>query len=224
MKSLNHTETKFAFLTHPVGLTTMAGVKPLARAPRIGDLVLTELIRLGHHTRIEDRVGRSCDIFPGDQIVAAFGNRYATDQFEGYVPQEPVSECHLMSIGGVCGQVVSQQISMDPPTTLRVHGAVCGPDEQPLNLRAFGLPSRRWISIEERRSELVLIVGSSMNSGKTTTMGTLARALRQEGFRVAAAKSPGPPRAKMGGTSRVAARGRCWISRSRDIRPPICLN
>lgn len=202
MKSLDLSEVKLTFLTHPVRLTAMAEVRPLARAPRVGDLALTEVVLPGHHTRIEDRSGRSNDIFPGDRLVTAFGNRYATDQFEGYVPKEAVSECHLMSIGGVCGQVATQQVSMDPPTTLRVVGAICGADGLPLNLRSFGLHARDAIHVQGQCSclppfnpatkpAIVLVVGSSMNSGKTTTLGTLARALRHQGFRVAAAKVTG---------------------------------
>jgi hypothetical protein len=131
-------------------------------------------------------------IFPGDLIAGAFGNRYATDQFEGYVPKEVVTECDLLSVGGVCGQVASRHPSMHPPTRLRVHGAICDSGGEALNLRSFSLPAQR------SAARIILVVGSSMNAGKTTTVGTLARALKQGGFRVAAAKITGTAAGKDG--------------------------
>jgi hypothetical protein len=43
---------------------------------------------------------------------------------------------------------------------------------------------------------VILVVGSSMNAGKTTVVGTLARALSRAGFRVAAAKLTGTAASK----------------------------
>jgi len=183
---------KPAFTTHSVPLNDMARIENLERAPQIGDLILAEVLNIGHHKRIEMRTGAMWHIFPGDLIVGAFGNRYATDQFEAYVPDGIVGECDLLSVGGVCGKVVSRHPYMHPPTRLRIRGAICDPQGQPLNLRAFGLPPR------EEAGGIILIVGSSMNAGKTTTVGTLARALRGAGFRVAAAKITGTAAGKDG--------------------------
>jgi hypothetical protein len=183
---IDHAEVKHGFTTHAVPLDRMAGVKDLDRVPQIGDLVLAEVLALGHHTRIEHRSGAPLHIFPGDLVMGAFGNRYATDQYEAYVPKELGAECHLVSIGGVCGEVVSQHPSMDPPTRLRIVGGVCDDQGRLLNLRAFGLPPH-----SDGARGVILVVGSAMNAGKTTTVGTLARALKQGGSRVAAAKITG---------------------------------
>ena len=184
-KSIAHAEVKHGFTTHPVPLESMVGTTPFEQPPRIGDLVLAQVVSVGHHKRLEQRNGTTWHIFPGDQVMTAFGNRYATDQYEAYVPKAPVPECDLVSVGGVCGEVLSQHPSMNQPTRLRVLGGVCGNDGQIVNLRSFGLPRREWTQ------RVVLVVGSSMNSGKTTTVGTLVRALRAGGFSVAAAKTTG---------------------------------
>jgi hypothetical protein len=172
----------------------MAGMKPLTYAPQIGDIVVAEVMSIGKHSTIENRDGVSTHIFPGDRVVVTFGNRYATDQYEGYVPTQPVAECDMLSVGGVCGEVVSRHASMGTPTRLRLLGAVCTQDEKALNLRTFGMPLR----IDAGSGEIILVVGTSMNSGKTTTVGTLVRALSQAGLQVAAAKVTGTAAGKDG--------------------------
>src|SRR5215208_7880458 len=189
---------KYSFTTRAVPLEEMARVTPMYTPPRIGDLVLAEVQNLGRHTRMEVRTGVTMELFPGDHIVGAFGNRYATDQYEGYLPTRPVKECHLLSVGGVCGKVASQHTSMVDPTRLRIVGFVSDRYGRPINQRAFGLPSHALGEGRESRAEVILVVGSSMNSGKTTTAGTLARALSRANFSVAAGKITGTAAGKDG--------------------------
>jgi hypothetical protein len=199
MRSLHHLAVKHSFTTHAVPPGTMAGYIPLSDAPRIGDLALAEVISLGKHTTLEDRAGVTANIFPADLLIGAFGNRYATDQYEGYVPEQLVHECDMLSIGGVIGQVASRHALMSAPTRLRLLGSICDQHARALSLREFSLPARNERPQEfESESELILVVGASMNSGKTTTVGTLARALQRAGLRVAAAKITGTAAGKDG--------------------------
>ncbi|MCG8346563.1 MAG: hypothetical protein MI924_02125 [Chloroflexales bacterium] len=194
MTALNHNNIKHSFTTHVVPLNVMTDLLPLVDTPQVGNLVLAEIESIGKHTTLENRDRVLTYIFPGDQIIVAFGNRYATDQYEGYVPAQPVTECDLLSVGGVCGEVASRHASMGKPTRLRLLGAVGGQDGQQLNLRAFGMTP----SAMPGNGEIILVVGASMNSGKTTTVGTLARALSQAGLKVAAAKVTGTAAGKDG--------------------------
>lgn len=198
MKVLSGPILKHAFTTRPVPLKEMAGIVQMRRAPRAGDLVAGEVISVGKNARIEVRSGVAFDIFPGDVIVGAFGNRYATDQFEGYVPVHAVYECDLISVGGVCGEISSRHSAMKDPTRLRVAGLVADESGRPINLRNFGLSPAANGGRKTRGSETVLVVGSSMNSGKTTVGGTIARALTRHGYRVAAAKVTGTAAGKDG--------------------------
>jgi len=194
MNEFDDTRMKFGFATHAVPRRAMSRLAPFAHAPQIGDLVAAEVLSIGKHTTLEDRTGVSVHIFPGDRLVGAFGNRYATDQYEGYVPTQVQEEFDLLSIGGVCGQVVSQHASMQPPTRLRMLGAVCDLQGHGLNLSQFRLQRRDAGST----CELILVVGASMNSGKTTTVGTLVRALSNAGMRVCATKVTGTAAGKDG--------------------------
>src|SRR3954470_21659558 len=54
--------------------------------PRSGDLVLASVSRLGQHQRIERPDGRRAALHLHDEIIVAYADRYATDQFESHVP------------------------------------------------------------------------------------------------------------------------------------------
>jgi len=198
MQLIDNPNIKYSFTTRAVPLDEMAKVTPMYAQPRIGDLVLAEVLDLGRHNRMEVRTGVTMALFPGDHIVGAFGNRYATDQYEGYLPTRPVEACDLLSVGGVLGEVASRHASMASPTRLRILGLVSDKHELPINQRAFGLPSHAVGEGLESRAEVILVVGSAMNSGKTTAAGTLARALSRANFSVAAGKITGTAAGKDG--------------------------
>jgi hypothetical protein len=165
----------------------MVSLIPMANRPRVGQLVVAEITHVGRNTQIEDRDGLTWRIFAGDCIVGAFGNRYATDQYEGYVPRRSVRRCDLLSMGGVCGVVASRHASVRAPTRLRLLGLVGDQDGRLVAQRAYCV---EWLG-DESAGEVILVVGASMNAGKTTVGGTLARSLSRQGFRVAAAKLTG---------------------------------
>ena len=68
--------------------------------PRTGDLVLAQVDRLHYQRRIELPNGRKANLSPGDTIVVAYGDRYATDQFEAEVPLD-LGRTNLVATGGV---------------------------------------------------------------------------------------------------------------------------
>ena len=194
MEGLDNLKVKNGFSTRAVPPEALGGISPMTGAPKMGDLVVAEVLSVGKNKTIEESTGRTLYMFPGDVIVGAFGNRYATDQFEGYVPQGPVETCDMLSVGGVCGEVVSQHDSIASPTKLRVLGLATDKHGHPINSKSYGLsPQGR-----SGGAEVISVVGSAMDSGKTTTAGTLARSLSRSGFRVAAAKVTGTAAGKDG--------------------------
>jgi hypothetical protein len=86
------------------------------------------------------------------------------------------------------GTVKSKHEGMADPTRVTLLGYVHGPDERRLNLKEmlFRPAAERW-----RPANLIYIVGTSMNSGKTTTAARLIRGLSDLGLRVAACKLTG---------------------------------
>jgi hypothetical protein len=193
MELLDHQVLKHSFTTRAIPPDRMVGLTSLVSPPQIGDLLVAEVLNIGKNTTVENQQGVALHLFPGDRIVGAFGNRYATDQYEGYVPAQPVDECALLSMGGVCGELASKHSAVAGPTRLRVLGAVCDGGGQPLNQRNFALPPRLP---KADCGQVVVVVGASMNAGKTTTVGTLVRGLSAGGGRVAATKITGTAASK----------------------------
>ena len=62
-------------------LESGAGVRP-----RAGDVVLARVTEIGKHTRLEGPASRRQLLFPGQEILVAYGDRYAPDQFLAHVP------------------------------------------------------------------------------------------------------------------------------------------
>ncbi len=167
---------------------------PVVR-PQPGDVVLAEVVWIGQHKRLESPIGRRATMFVGDEIVVAYGNRYAPDQFEAEVPED-LALTNLVAAGGVVGHALSAKEGLDDPTVVQplgllhdAHGVV--------TLAAFApyapLAPVKLTPPRSRpdRPPVVAVVGTSMNSGKSTAMACLTHGLTHGGMRVAAGKATG---------------------------------
>jgi hypothetical protein len=164
----------------------LAGLLPWAAPPQEGDLALARLEQIGKNTGLELPDGRRCTLHEGDLLAVVFGNRYATEQFEGYAGADG-DRCDLLSMGGLCGLAKSKHARIPEPTKLRLLGALGDADGRPLRLREFALAPKTvagW-------PRLVVVCGTAMDSGKTHTAMSLVRGLRRQGLRVASIKLTG---------------------------------
>ncbi|MBA2459293.1 MAG: hypothetical protein H0V43_10115 [Gemmatimonadales bacterium] len=155
-------------------------------APRVGDVALARVEAIGYHGRMMTARQGRLRLYPGDSIVGVFGNRYATAAFEGEVgPGETV---HILTSAGMVGTVRSRHQSMAPPTRLSLLGYLAEPDGRRINLKERQFHPRLP---EFPLPDIVLVVGTSMNSGKTTAGVKLASSLVRRGLRVGACKLTG---------------------------------
>lgn len=177
---------KFAFTTRRVPTHDMQTVVMPHVRPSAGDLVLATVDELGSHQRLELPNGRRARIFPGDTIVVCYGNRYAPDQFEALVPDD-LSSCELVAGGGVAGREVCRHERMTMPTRIIPIGLVGDVAGQPLNLADYSVR----IDGAAPKIPVVLVFGTSMNSGKTMTAGSLVRGFATAGARVGGVKATG---------------------------------
>ncbi|MGI6655832.1 MAG: DUF1611 domain-containing protein [Desulfobulbus sp.] len=158
------------------------------QVPVSGDLLLARVVELGQQTRLHLTNGRRANLFPGDEIIVAYGNRYAPDQFEGIVPDN-LAPCHLVACGGIAARCRSKHRKMKPPTVIEPVGLIADHNGRVLNLLQFAMEESPH---GERRSPLTLaVVGTSMNAGKTTIAASLVRGLSAAGLKVGAAKITG---------------------------------
>lgn len=177
---------KAAYTTRHVDRTRLAGVVT-GRRPEVGDVVLAEVEVIGQHQRIERTDGRRARLYPGDPILVVYGDRYAPDQFEAVVPGD-LGPCDLVAAGGVAAEVLVRHDRMKPATRIRPVGLVAEADGTVVNLRDHRLPAPTGL---RPKPHTIVVVGTSMNSGKTTTAAGLIRGLTLRGLRVGSAKVTG---------------------------------
>jgi hypothetical protein len=180
---------KFAYTTRRVPVEYVAGILRAKRHPQAGDLLLAEVVKLGQHEHLELPVGRRAKLYPGDEIVVAYGSRYAPDQFEAIVPDR-LSPCHLVAAGGIAGRTIQKHAKMKNPTAIAPIGLLGDSEGRRINLASWGLAPLKPDPASPR-PPTVVVAGTSMNSGKTTVISCLTRGLVSDGCRVAAAKLSG---------------------------------
>ncbi len=155
--------------------------------PQPGDLVLAQVTNIGQHTRIEQPDGRRAQLYVGDEIVVAYGNRYAPDQFEAEVPDD-LGACHLVAAGGIASQLINKNSRMKNPTRITPIGLLADADLKPLNLKKWRVDGQ---SIPKQLPPVIVVAGTAMNAGKTTAAARLIKGLERAGKRVGGAKVTG---------------------------------
>lgn len=180
---------KRAFVTRRVLSDDMQGLTDLNHIPQSGDLVLARVTEIGHHTKIERIDGRKATLYEGDEIILAFGNRYAPDQFEALVPQD-LAACHMVAAGGIAGLAIGWHSRIEMPTQIEPIGLITNAAGNVVNVADYKLPAHRH-GINQISVPSVVVVGTSMNAGKTTTAANLIHGLTTAGHTVGAMKITG---------------------------------
>jgi hypothetical protein len=177
-------------MTRRVDPNTAVRLLKGAAVPQAGDVVLARIDALGHHANLHLPCGRRRHLFVGDEVVLAYGNRYASSQFEAVVPGT-LGPCHLVAGGGMASRAVSWHRSIvRGPTRITPLGLVGRADGRRINLRDFAL---RPLHLQDAGAgpTTIAVLGTSMDSGKTQSACFLARGLIAAGLRVGYAKATG---------------------------------
>lgn len=172
---------------------SFVNLAPVPEAPCRGVIALAEVEKVGKNTNLELSNGRRCTLHEGDTLAVVFGNRYATMQFEGYARTDG-ARCDLLSMGGLCGLVESKHASVGEPTKLRLLGAIADENQRQLRLTDYAMrPASRFENNRclTRDIRVMVVCGTSMDSGKTHTVMCTIKGLRRRGHRVAGIKLTG---------------------------------
>jgi hypothetical protein len=164
---------------------------PAERNPRLGDLVYGEISRLGQHSSLENISGRIHVIHDGKRAIFVFGNRYAPDYYEGFVPNEFCGEADLIARSGIIGIAKTKNSSIKDPTRVKILGYVCDNQGNVLNTLDFPLNKPKKTEKKMPRAKMILVCGTSMNSGKSMAAKACCWALSSRGYKVRAAKVTG---------------------------------
>ena len=182
---------KIGSATSPLGLSKTVGIITSTSSPRAGDVVVVRaLTDSATYNMLELPTGRLAKINPGDLLIGVLGRRRALKGFVGDVPAtvQAGDELHLLNMGGVIGCCTGHHSSLGDAIKLEVKGLVCDETGRVLNIANAGLPLKANL---EETAPIVMIAGTSMNSGKTYAATELIKQATRAGLKVAAGKLSG---------------------------------
>ena len=156
-----------------------------------GDYVVARVLDTrGHLSAIELPGGRMIEVMEGDLVVGAFGTRAATLEAVGdWRSIDDSGELSALTAAGLFGKVTSLSPFLSSPMSLRYEGHVMRYDDK-VTMRG-SLPQ---IKIIDFNVPVILIVGTSMSSGKTMSGRVIVHLLSQMGLNVVGAKLTGAAR------------------------------
>ncbi len=160
----------------------------------VGAVVVGRVAAVGRHAAIETADGGERPLGVGDVCTVVLGRRYSTAEFFGDIPARLIAGdgFDLLNIGGIAGRVMPESSAVSDPTVLTYIGHAT--DEAGTKLSTFDNPIAPDTPVTA--PAVVLVVGSSMDSGKTTSAARIIRTLTDRGFRAGGAKLTGTSRMK----------------------------
>ena len=159
--------------------------------PRVGDVVYGEILRLGQHSSLENASGRIHMIHDGKRAVFVYGNRYAPDYYEAFLPDDYCDKVDLVARSGLVGIVKTKNSQIKDPTRVKVLGYICDKNGKTLNTLDLPRITPKCSVKKNPRAKMILVCGTSMNSGKSIAAKACCWALTSKGYSVRAAKVTG---------------------------------
>lgn len=160
-------------------------------APKAGDMVYGTIAYIGQHQTLENKQGRIHSINTGTRAIFVLGNRYAPDYYEGFVPEQLPGKLDLLARSGIVGVVKNKSALVADPTQVKILGYICNKSGEVINTRSFNCIKPKLNIKNPKRAKLILSIGTSMNSGKSTTAAACCWALSTMGHTVRGAKVTG---------------------------------
>ena len=161
------------------------------KTPEVGDVVYGKVVRIGQHTQIENKSARLHAINDGSVGVFVFGNRYAPDYYEGFVPPSFCAEVDLLARSGLVGKVKYKNNTKQDPTIIKILGYIVNKNGEILNTKNFNMIKPISKKKKEKRAKLILNIGTSMNSGKSMSSAACCWSLSSMGYNVRFSKVTG---------------------------------
>lgn len=157
--------------------------------PNVGDVAIVCVESIGHHRSIITTDNKKLRIYVGDFVVGVFGNRYATDAFEGEVIS--TDQLSMLTAGGMIGTVKSKHYhDVGKPTKITFIGYLIDEKGQRVNLKRLKFYANKSYPKGVIKN-LIIAIGTGMNTGKTTSSRLLIRGLSEKGLKVVACKLTG---------------------------------
>src|SRR5687768_5174343 len=158
---------KISSATSPLDLARTVLVIDGSAKPRAGDVVVVRaLTESATYNMLELPSGRLAKINPGDLLIGVLGRRRALKGFVGDVPETVAAgdHLHLLNMGGVIGYCTGHHSSLGDAIKVEVVGLVSNDEGRVLNIADVALPTLARLG---HTAPIVMVAGTSMNSGKT---------------------------------------------------------
>lgn len=136
--------------------------------------------------------GRMSVLKKGDIIAVALGSRMALKGFTGRLPRriETGDVIHLLNFGGVAGICTSANVQeVGEPLRIRVLGGIANDKGKVMNIKDASL--FQALDVMKNKTPLIIVTGTSMDSGKTTAATEIVKTLTRMGMKLAGAKLTG---------------------------------
>ena len=158
-----------------------------------GDYVAVEILDPGSgQIKIELPNGRMSEPMKGDLVIGALGTRFATLEATGsWQNIESDGQMHLLTGAGLLGKMTSKSVFI-PNIIEAIYVGHVFRGGKPVQMMDFvpNVPKRKFTK------PVVLLVGTSMSAGKTTSARIITNILEQSNYKVVGAKISGAGRFK----------------------------
>lgn len=155
-----------------------------------GDYVVGKVLNIaGTVYNIELPNGRMIEAFEDDLVIGTFGVRAATLEAVGSWQSITDDKFEALTSAGLFGRLTSRSPFLSIPMSLSYVGHVTRGDKV-VRMGDF----IKGTAKQTLTTPIILIVGTSMSSGKTMSGRLMIRLLKQHGLRVVAAKLTGAAR------------------------------
>lgn len=182
---------KIGSATSPLELTKLVSVIAEYDQPTAGDVVavraLSESVTYGN---LELPNGRLAKINRNDVLLGVLGKRRALKGFVGDVPDTIAAgdKLHLLNMGGLIGVCKGHHSSLTDAIEVEVLGIVCDEHRAVMNIADNALLPSDFL---KNSAPIVVVAGTSMNSGKTVAATEIIKQATHAGLKVAGAKMSG---------------------------------
>ena len=156
-----------------------------------GDYVICEVRGRSTPTYLVEMCsGRMAPVLEGDLVIGALGKRAATvDAVGSWEAIGDDNKLHSLTAGGLFGKMTSQSHLMSPLMKLEYRGHLLRDANKICMLDFASEPARSELNIP-----VIMLIGTSMSAGKTTSGRIIIHELKRMGFKVVAAKFTGAGR------------------------------
>ena len=158
---------------------------------KIGQLIAVKVISVNpNYNKLELVSGRITELTEGDVIIGALGNRIASSGMTGTVPEElnKHDKIHVLNLGGVIGACKDFNILLGPATECEVLGSIIDNSNKQLNLQDF---SKIKINKNVSHVPSIAVIGTGIDSGKTTVTSFIIKTLSKYYEKINACKLAG---------------------------------